>query len=225
MQLTYDTLIRRSIDAMPTQAASRKPASKSTEGIRCHDVEAFSKRGCGHTAFGQAQAGWKRKEWSADPELRISLVRQVKELSDFLTTRIAPDRKRLGAEILEPEHAGIGSARWHHTVTGERAWETDARSPRVITTFQGTVDRIENDLAYVTFTEQELGQSFATLDADLLAECGIGEHDDFAGIVKRHRGQVVISYALLPRRALTDEQLQRIREKADELRDDDFGSS
>jgi hypothetical protein len=150
---------------------------------------------------------------------------EVKHLSDALLTWIAPRRTLSTTDPLEPEVVHIDPVRHLDRTVKERTHESVASATRIITSFQGTVDRIEGDLAYVTLTDPQVGQCFGTLEVDLLAECGIGEHDDFTGTLEKRKGQIVLSYAPLPRRTLTEEEWQSIRKKADELRDDDFGSS
>jgi hypothetical protein len=97
-------------------------------------------------------------------------------------------------------------------------------SHRVIITFHGTVNRIDGPVAYISITcLMNKREGIADMETALLAAAGIGENDDFTLVITETDGEPSMQLTKLEPRRLTDEEVQHIWQKVQQLRDNDFG--
>ena len=93
---------------------------------------------------------------------------------------------------------------------------------RVLESFRGKVERVDEGIAHVTLVDSKGQMIFADCDAAKLTSQGIAEATAFRLTIKEQNGKTIMTFASIPRRVLSDEEWRRLsQEILDQLGDDD----
>jgi hypothetical protein len=90
-----------------------------------------------------------------------------------------------------------------------------ASEEQVIATFDGHVERIADEVGYLTMTD-DMGREYsAEIDAKEMAAEGIGDQDRFRCVIKSRAGETVLTMERLPLDELSDEEYASIDRRLD----------
>ncbi len=89
--------------------------------------------------------------------------------------------------------------------------ETATRESKVLESFVGRVDGIENMIAHLTLVDSRGEELVADYPSEELADRGIGNGDRFRCTVLSHDDSLTMSFEVIPRIALSTEKQDAIR--------------
>lgn len=96
------------------------------------------------------------------------------------------------------------------------ALEDSTIEEKTLESFRGKVERVDGDMAHVMLVDSKEQEAYAECDAAELASQGIREGEEFTCTIKKRNGETVVTFAPIPRRRLSAEEWQQIRQETEE---------
>lgn len=93
--------------------------------------------------------------------------------------------------------------------------EAEMLEEQILELFRGKVERVDGDVAHVTLVDSKGQEAYADWDVAKVQSHGISlrEGTRFTGTIKRRNNETVVTFEPIPRRRLSDEEWQRLRQE------------